>query len=366
MADTREALIAPGEYIRDELEARGWTQEAFAHILGRPLRTVNQIITGTKAITPQTAQEIAAAFGTSAELWMNLESAYRLSKSRTDQDAVARRAKLYEEAPVKEMISRKWLPDCQKVDELEAVVGQFFAEPFEAAARKATSYDTTTPAERAWMYQARNLARKITVPAVFHVQSAAAQLPALHALTVSEHEARRIPEVLGKMGIRLVVVKPLQGTKIDGAAFWLDESSPVIALSLRFDRIDSFWFTLCHEVRHVMNGDKCSIDSDLVGPDATNGPDIPAIEKRANEEASDFLIPKAKIDSFIVRHRPRYSKVNIIRFANLHQIHPGIVVGQLQHRGAIQYSHSREMLASVRTAVTDSTLTDGWGHSTSA
>src|SRR5262245_32426879 len=93
MTDNNVALFAPGDYIRDELEARGLTQEAFAHILGRPLKVVNQIITGAKAITPQTAQEIAAAFGTSAELWMNLESAYRLAKSRTNQDAVSRRAK---------------------------------------------------------------------------------------------------------------------------------------------------------------------------------------------------------------------------------------------------------------------------------
>jgi HTH-type transcriptional regulator / antitoxin HigA len=366
MAETRDALFAPGEYIRDELEARGWTQEAFAHILGRPLKVVNQIITGAKAITPQTAQEIAAALGTSAELWMNLESAYRLGKARTDQDAVSRRAKLYEQAPVKEMISRKWIPDCDDVDELESAVIQFFAEPFEAAARKSTSYETTTPAERAWMYQARNMARKISVTFAYTVERATKELPALHALTVSEGEARRVPAVLAQMGIRFVIVKPLQGSRIDGATFWLDDNSPVIAVSLRYDRIDSFWFTVIHELRHVINGDKWSIDTDLVGPDRLGAKDIPEAEQRANEQASEFLIPRAKLDSFITRHRPRFSKVNIIRFANLHRIHPGIVVGQLQHRDAIKYSHSREMLASIRTAVTDSALTDGWGHTAAA
>lgn len=360
-----DVLCAPGEYIREELEARAWTQESFAHILGRPLKVVNQIIKGAKAITPQTAQEIAAAFGTSAELWLNLECAYRLGKARADQDAIVRRAKLHEQAPVKEMISRKWIPDCPDVEELESVVAKFFAEPFEGAARKSTSYETTTPAERAWVHQARVLARQISPPVPFSIARADCEMSALRALMVSEHEVHRVPETLARMGIRLVVVKPLQGTRIDGATFWLDESSPVIALSMRYDRIDSFWFTLMHEMRHVMNEDRWSIDTDLVGPERAGGQDLPEIEKRANEEASNSLVPRDELDSFIVRHRPRFSKVNIIRFAHLHQVHPGIVVGQLQYRQAIKYSYSREMLAPVRTAVTDATLTDGWAHSVS-
>ena len=71
-------IEAPGEFIREELEARGWTQATFAAILGRPLQTVNQIINGKKAITAQTAKEIAVALGTSPEVWMNLEAAWQL------------------------------------------------------------------------------------------------------------------------------------------------------------------------------------------------------------------------------------------------------------------------------------------------
>ncbi len=362
MIENRKALFAPGEYIQDELEARGWTQEAFAHILGRPLKTVNQIIKGVKRITPQTAQELAAAFDTTAELWLNLENTYRLEKERTDQNAVARRAKLYEMAPVKEMMARQWIPDTDDVAELESVVATFFAEPFSAAARKSTSYDSTSPALRAWIYKARYLARQAPAVKSFRTTNAKKELPSLHALTVSEHEVRHVPSVLAKLGIRLVVVKHLQGTHIDGATFWLDDKSPVIAVSLRFDRIDSFWFTLYHELSHVLHKDKWSIDIDIVGPNRSVSDDIPEIEKRANQEASNYLISREKLDSFITRHRPRFSKVSIIRFANLHQIHPGIVVGQLQHRYAIKYSHSREMLASIRTAVTDATTTDGWGH----
>jgi HTH-type transcriptional regulator/antitoxin HigA len=362
MATSTTPLFAPGEYIKDELETRGWTQDTLAHILDRPLRTVNQIIAGTKAITAQTAQELAAAFDTSPELWMNLESAYRLQLDKQDSNDVARRAKLHETAPVQEMIRRRWIEERPTVAELEAEVDRFFSHALCAAARKSTPYDSTTPAQKAWVCRAYHLAKTVPVTKSFTVGNARKRLPDLHALTVSEHEARHIPNVLGDMGIRLVVIEHLSKTKIDGAALWLDKQSPVIVLSLRYDRIDGFWFTLCHELMHILHGDNWSLDNELIGPGKIGSDDVTESERRADSEASSFLIPDETIKSFITRHNPRFSKVNIIRFANLHQIHPGIVVGQLQHHKAIKWTHSREMLVSVRGIMTDAVLTDGWGH----
>src|SRR4051812_37965534 len=97
-------VFPPGEFIRDELEARGWTQQDLAQILGRPLVAVNQIIGGKRGITPETAQGLAAAFGTSAEFWLNLASAYQLSQVETADESVTHRAKLYGIAPVTEMV----------------------------------------------------------------------------------------------------------------------------------------------------------------------------------------------------------------------------------------------------------------------
>jgi HTH-type transcriptional regulator/antitoxin HigA len=72
----------PGEFLRDELDARGWTQVEFAEMIGRPPRAVNEIIAGKRSITPETAHEFADAFGTSAQLWMNLETAWQLARGR--------------------------------------------------------------------------------------------------------------------------------------------------------------------------------------------------------------------------------------------------------------------------------------------
>ena len=89
-------VFPPGEFIRDELEARGWTQKDLAEILGRPFRLVNEVLSGKRAITPLTALGLGEAFGTDPRLWMNLESAYRLSLVKLDDSGIAKRAKLRE------------------------------------------------------------------------------------------------------------------------------------------------------------------------------------------------------------------------------------------------------------------------------
>ena len=107
---TPAEVFAPGEFIREELEARGWTQGDLAQIMGRPLRLVNELIAGKKQITPDTARGLAKAFGDDDALyWMNLDSAYRLSQTKPVDESVGRRAKLYSLFPVRELMKRNWI-----------------------------------------------------------------------------------------------------------------------------------------------------------------------------------------------------------------------------------------------------------------
>jgi HTH-type transcriptional regulator/antitoxin HigA len=85
-------------------------------------------------------------------------------------------------------------------------------------------------------------------------------------------------------------------------------------------------------------------------------------ELRANRFACEFAIAKPELDKFIARVKPLYSKSRIEGFAKRINVHPGIVVGQLQFRKEIPYSHSREMLQKVRSIVIESALTDGYGN----
>lgn len=94
--------MKPGDILKEELQAREWTQKEFAEIIGRPVQVVNEIIAGKKAITPETACLFSAAFGTSAELWLNLENSYRLRLLETmETSEVSHRARQLEERAAK-------------------------------------------------------------------------------------------------------------------------------------------------------------------------------------------------------------------------------------------------------------------------
>ena len=365
---TPAEVFPPGEFIRDELEERGWTQIDLAKITGRPASSINLIITGKTSVTPETASELANAFGTSPQFWLNLESAYQLSKIDVENEVIRERAKVFESAPVNEMQKRGWIKPTKTISELQECLAAFFALPeigrLKAATMRATGRESEfTPEQLAWCVRALQLAK--AVPAKkFTNKSFADGLPQLRALADFPENARSVPKVLSEMGIRFVVVEHLQKSKIDGAALWLGENweKPVIALSLRYDRIDSFWHTLFHELSHIKNKDEYAVDVDMVSADrCLSSESLSEVENRANAEAAEMLLPNEKLQSFIVRTRPYYSSERLIQFANLIKIHPGIIAGQLQFRKEIEWSHHRKMLVKVKDLLISGTLTDGWG-----
>jgi len=366
--------FAPGEFIKDELDARGWTQEDLAEIMGRDLRLVNEIITGKRGLTPETAVGLGEALGTSAQYWLNLQSAYQLAQSESQVENVARRSQLYDKAPVRLMIKRNWIEPSSNVSVLEKRICDFFnlaniiQEPklIPHASRQSTSYAETSPVQIAWLYRVWHLAKAVNA-SNFTQDKLDDALNRLSLLLANAEDIVRIPKILSDAGIKFLIVEPLPQSKIDGVTLWID-NSPVIALSLRYDRIDWFWFTLTHELAgHVKNGDgkgdKPILDVDLL--EQQNNANRPQCEIEADKNAASFLIPQNELDDFIARVSPLYSKTRIIGFANKIHVHPGIVVGQLQHssRNELNYSQHREMLVKVRDLITSSALTDGWGHS---
>lgn len=375
MANTHvEQVFPPGEILREELEARGWSQLDLAEILGRPAKLVNEIIAGKRAITPETAQGLADALGTSPELWMNLEAQYQLHKAKRVDPAVVRRAELFAIAPVKEMQRRGWIAETKDIEALEKSVCAFYnasslsdIRTLPHAAKKSTSYsEDATPAQKAWVQRVRLLGQSVDA-ARFTPESFKRTLERLRALLRNRAEVRQVPKVLAEGGIRLVVVEPLAGTRIDGVCVWLGPNEPVIGLSIRYDRIDSFWFALAHELEHVEAGDgkdRPIVDLDLVGDSAVKSSEKPLEEQAADAFASDFLIPTAEMTGFIARVKPLYSKERIKGFAARIGIHPGIVVGQLAFRGQIGFWHSREMLEKVRDIIQSTALVDGWKQAT--
>lgn len=359
-------VFPPGEFLREELEARGWSQVELAEIMGRPSRVVSEVMAGKRAITPETAVALGEALGTGAEFWMNLESQYQLSKVRSEPNTISRRAKLYNLFPVREMIKRGWVEASNSLDLLETQFLNYFGTAslderpaFPHAARK-TSYEDVSIQQVAWLIRAGKIARAVSAEK-FTQSKLSGVMQELRECLEFVDSVRNVPVLLARAGIRLVVVEALPGSKIDGACFWLAKDAPVIALSLRFDRVDNFWHTLLHELDHIAHGEGQSapiVEIDMLSNDEV---ELPAIEKRANDAAAEFSIPKNELDGFIARVHPLFTDQKILGFAKRLRVHPGIVVGQLQNRRLVPWQFHRKYLEKVREYIVGSALTDGFG-----
>jgi HTH-type transcriptional regulator/antitoxin HigA len=356
----------PGDFIRAELEKRGWSQTDLARILSRPLPTVNEIIQGKRAIMPEMAVSLGNAFGTGAEIWAHREAAYRLSLvDHSDADSMLR-SQLFQIAPVGEMEKRGWITPQRSALDLKDELQRFFSVSevldsplsLRAAARQTEQAEDFSPPQIAWLHQARRMAGLLNVR-TFNKDTFKGALVELRKLAGSAESAKHVSRVLAEVGVRLVVVEALPKSRIDGAVFWLDTTSPVVVISLRFDRIDCFWFTLAHELAHIWNGDIASLDSDIVGENRVVS--LNEIEARADREGAEWLIPTRELDSFVARNGPFFSAEKIHNFSKRLNVHPGIVTGQLQFRKQMDYKTHRGFLIKVRQLIVSGTMTDGWG-----
>lgn len=351
--------ITPGEILKDELDSRGWTQGDFAEITGKPLQAINAIIAGKRAIIPETAILFSKALETSPEFWLNLESAYRLDMLHKEQhkaDIVSRKAKLYSIVPVKELIKRGWIKASGSIGQLEAEVIDFLgisgledSPSIAVRFRRSGKGIIDTPALMAWVRKAEIEARKISCPK-FDLKKLKQFIKQLPEFSANAESTAQIPQKLCELGIRLVFVPHLPQTRVDGAAFWLNSKMPVVAISLRMDRADNFWFTLMHELAHLVESSKSNvsyIDNDITGEPENK------IEEKANRTARDMLIPKESFKDFVKQNKPYFSRKIVISFANELGIDPAIVVGRLQYEKLIPYTNLRNLITKVRPVLSE-------------
>lgn len=364
-------VFSPGEYLYDELEARGWSQADLADVIGRPAPVVNQLIKGKRSVTPDLARDLSAALGTSAIFWLNLEAAYRLHTDEAPvSNRIVRHARLREKFAVREMAKRGWIGGSSDPVELERQVLAFFGisdideAPKLAHAAKRTAKvgypEELNGAQRAWLFRVKQIAAAMpTSP--YSESSLRAAIPELRRLLLSPEGVREVPRILAGCGVRFVIVEHVSSSKIDGVTFWLDNKSPVIGMSLRLDKIDNFWFVLRHEIEHVLN--KHGQEEAIVDADSDKVPGkVTEEEMIANLAGTDFCVSEDQMSDFILRNNPLFSEEKVLNFARRMQVHPGLVVGQLQRRtGRWKLFHA--YLIKVRHLITPVAMTDGYGQS---
>lgn len=364
----------PGQLIEALLTERNWTQRLLAVILNVDETGINKLISGKRTIDAQMALALGEVFEVPAEHFLSLQQEYDLAQARivVRPDAErATRARLFGDLPVPEMIKRGWLEadNIRDVQKVEASLVKFFGvtsindiEILPHAAKKTHTFDDVTPAQLAWVYRVKELASEMLV-ARYSPTAVRNAIPLLSNLLASPDEIRKVPRILAEAGIKYVIVESLSSAKIDGVCFWLNDFSPVIGMSLRYDRIDNFWFVLRHELEHVirLHGKTAMmVDSELEGEKASISTNIADEERVANEAAINFCVPQKTMESFVARKYPYFYDRDILGLSQTLKIHPGLIAGQLQHR-INRYDRFRQYLVKIRTSVKPSALVDGWG-----
>lgn len=365
----------PGSFILEELDARGWAQVDLAYILGILPQALSPILNGKRDITPDMAVALGDAFDMPAEFFANLQKLYDLQHAKPVDPGVKVRAIWASQFPVREMIRRGWIEDTEP-GLLDLQMLRFFEKnriddvPFVgtstelcAHAAKKTDYSETTPIQYAWLYRVRKIAKTIEARKYSETELRKC-LPKIRRHMLDPEDFSRIPHILLETGVRFVLVEQFPGSKIDGVCVWLD-GEPVIGMTTRLDRLDNFCFVLRHEIEHVLRGDGQSaqfspVDEFTYDID-TDSDARPPEERIANAEAAEFCVSQDQLKSFIARKSPFISEKDVLGFAARMEIHPAVIVGQIQNRTK-KFAWLRKFQTSARKHLLDWAFVDGWGQ----
>ena len=359
--------LHPGTYLAEEIRKRGWSQADLGFVLGCNPKAINQIVNAKQGISAAMSRALGDALGLPGSHFADLQTAFDVASASEPDPAVSLRAKLASAYPIRDMMKRGWLTD--RPADLGAELARFFGVddpnnvPRIAHSAKKTSYsEDISPPQLAWLYRVRQIAKRMAAPK-YSQRSLADATIKMRALLTAPEEARHAPKILHECGIRFVVVEPLPQSKIDGVCFWLDNRSPVIGLSMRFDRIDNFWFVLRHEIEHALRDDgkgQDAIDTELVGERAGTGDLLPPEERAANAAAADFCVAADKMD-FHRPQKPAVLRTGRARFFPI-EWRSSRPAGWPNSAPNRQTRLSQEIPVKVRQFVLPGARVDGWGQ----
>ncbi len=334
----------PGYYIADIIEDMEISQVEFATRMGTTAKTLSQLINGQANISNDLAKKLSVMLGTSVEVWQNLQNTYdqKLIEIRKAKD-FDEQAELAKEIDYKYFIEVVGLPIARSINDKVVNLCEFFKvadlrimlQPdFLVNFRSSSSCNSKKNIinSRAWIQTAMNISRSIeTKP--YNANILKSYLPELRSMTVKKPEEflPRMREIFAECGVAFVLLPHLKNSGVNGAVKWVTEDRVILAMNNRGLDADKFWFSLFHEIKHVLQQ---KIKTVFISSSIEEMMDINnKLEIEADVFASNYLIPSA--DYRRLAPSKYISDEDIVEFAKTIGIHPGIVAGRLQHEGVI-------------------------------
>jgi HTH-type transcriptional regulator / antitoxin HigA len=330
--------VPPGATLLETIEDLGMTQTELAQRMGRPLKTINEIINGKAEITAETSIQLERVTGIPAAFWNNAEATYRERKARLqEQEQLAAQTSWLSRFSYSAMLELKLIApaadDRARVGSLLSFFGVASSEQWEktyscleGAARESNGHKSDLGDLSAWLRAGEIMAQRCHTQPYDKAKFQAA-LAEIRRLT-AENPAKIWPKVCqlcAEAGVAVVLVPELPKTHVFGFTRWLTPQKAIIQLSLRYKTDDLLWFTFFHEAAHILLHGKNDVFMEFRGVDSPK-------ETEANTWAADFLVPKKEWASFVTNLPRPVSEAAISRFAREQGIAPSIVLGRLQHR----------------------------------
>lgn len=334
----------PGYYIAETIEDMGISQSEFAMRLGTTPKTISKLVNGQINLSNDLAKKLSAMLGTSVDLWLNLQTAYDQKiieiEREKDLDGQAEVAKLIDYTYFVKCVG---LPATRNIREKVANLCKFFmvsdlrilCQPdFLVNFRMGISTVETKNVinSRAWIQTAINASKNITTES-FDADKLRGYLPELRSMTVQPPEVffPRMRAIFAECGVAFVLLPHLKNSGVNGAVKWDSSDRVVLAMNNRGLYADTFWFSLFHEIKHVLQQ---KLKTVFVNSNEVEMRNLNAeLEEEADVFATDYLIPPAQFRAFAPNMYT--SDEEICCFAKQIGIHPGIVAGRLQHEKII-------------------------------
>lgn len=342
-------VSSPGETLLETLETIGMSQAELAKRMGRPVKTINEIIQKKAAITAETALQLEQVLRIPASFWLKREQNYREALARlTEEQRLKDWVGWLEDIPIQIMMRRGWIPTHtdkpQQVLEALKFFGVASPEAWLAiweskiiAFRKSTPLRSNFGAIATWLRQGEIEAQRIEC-APYNSEAFHDALIHIRALTIEPINTfqEELVRLCANVGVAVVFVQELPNTGICGSTQWLTPTKALVQLSLRYKTDDQLWFTFFHEAGHILKHKKRHVFLEMDQRDSEQD------EDEANAFASNILVNHAQWRQFIARNS-YYTKASVKEFAEKVGIAPGIIVGRLQHENLLPYSHCNDL-----------------------
>jgi HTH-type transcriptional regulator / antitoxin HigA len=339
----------PGETLLETLDTIIMSQAELARRMGRPTKTINEIIQAKAAITAETALQLEQVLGIPAAFWLKREQHYRESLARLANDQrLEGWTEWLKEIPIQVMMRRGWIPTraakTQQVVEALKFFGAASPDAWTAiwestivAYRKSATRESKFGALTTWLRQGEIEAQTVAC-APYNADTFYSALTQIRALTVEPVDffQNELIRLCADAGVAVVFVQELPKTGISGATQWLTPTKALIRLSLRYKTDDQLWFTFFHEAGHILQHGKRQVFLEVDHKNRKR------FEDEADAFASNMLIDHVQWQQFIVENTYR-TKVSISAFAKQVGVAPGIVVGRLQHENLLPYDHCNDL-----------------------